>query len=448
MRIDLAGFGPGTFDLTTHQVWQALEEADLVITSKRLAETLWGPGGNGSGSDTVSADAGRKTAASGERIEYSVSYWNVLRDEDRFCLTPGVRFLVETRSASICRILEESDRERVLCLFGGDSSFYSGAAPLMRLIRQSRVLQEKGVTVRLLPGISSLSCALARLGLSFQETEVFSAHGRDCDPVKAVMSRKNSFFLTGGRETPDKLCAKLTAAGLGKLKVTILENLYSEGERIRTMAAEQAAGQIFDAMSVMVAQPAPVSEELRRSVPGIPDDLFVRGQVPMTKRFVRVSALSCLAPGPEEVCWDLGAGTGSVSIELSAYCRKVISVEKNPEAVSLLEENRKKFGAWNMEIVQGEIPAILEELPAPDKIFVGGGGEWIREVLRTVSGERPAVCATAITLETLQNVRCALEEAGYKTKVTQVAVTEVKKRGQVHMMDAQNPVFLIQGIQA
>ena len=152
--------------------------------------------------------------------------------------------------------------------------------------------------------------------------------------------------------------------------------------------------------------------------------------------------------GPEEGCWDLGAGTGSVSIELSAHCRKVISVEMNPEAVSLLEENRKKFGAWNMEIVQGEIPAILEELPAPDKIFVGGGGEWIREVLRTVSGERPAVCATAITLETLQNVRCALEEAGYKTKVTQVAVTEVKKRGQVHMMDAQNPVFLIQGIQA
>ena len=156
MRIDLAGFGPGAPDLASQQVWQALSEADLILSSQRLAQ--------------------------------------ILQEEERFFLRAGARLLAETDSRKICRTLEQESFGRAVCLFGGDSSFYSGAAPLLRLIGQSSVLQNAKPEVRLLPGISSLSAACAASGLSFRELEVFSAHGRACDPVKAVMNGKKSFF--------------------------------------------------------------------------------------------------------------------------------------------------------------------------------------------------------------------------------------------------------------
>lgn len=413
MRIDLAGYGPGSSDLTTLQVRQALEEAELIITSERLA--------------------------------------GYVRSLNRTDSARSREILVETRSSEICRILEDTALDKAVCLFGGDSSFYSGAAPLLTCIGQSRLLRDKDADIRILPGISSLSYACSCLGLSLREVEVFSAHGRSCDPVRAVMNGKKSFFLTGGDSTSAKLCGELTRAGLGALKVTVMENLSAANERIRQMTAAQAAGETFDPLSVLIADAAYVSDELRRGVPGIPDAAFARGKVPMTKRLVRVSALSLLNPSMEDLCWDLGAGTGSVSVELSARCRRVISVERNPEAAALMEENRKRFGAWNMEIVTGEIPEILRELPAPDRIFLGGGGRWIRSVLDAAhekcaqDSRLPAVLATAITLETLQEAVSALEAYGYETGIVQAAVTDIRKQGQFHMMNAQNPVFLILG---
>lgn len=410
MRIDLAGFGPGTEELTTGEVKAALSLADVIITSSRLSVLL----------------------------------------ENRPDLG---QVIVETSAEKICRILEEQTCEYAVCLFGGDIGFYSGASSLLGFIRQSERLQEKKAKIRLLPGVSSLSLACARLGLSFRDVAVFSAHGRYVDPVRAVMNGKISFFLTSGSEGPRKLCEELTRSGLGGLKVTVCEMLSSPKEHIETMTAEEASLREYLPLSVLFAEPAPVSEYLRRGVPGIEDEAFVRGNVPMTKRFIRVSALSMLNPLEEDLCWDLGAGCGSVSIELSARCGRVICVEKDPEALRLMEENRKRFGAWNMEIVQGQIPGILDILPLPDKVFLGGGGRWIRQILLNLmsrASERtgrgmPSICASAVTLETLHEVTCALEEAGYETDIVQVAVTDVKKRGAFHMMDALNPVFLISG---
>ncbi len=440
MKIDLAGFGPGSLDMVSRQVLDALSEADVIITSRRLADVLKG---------------------------------NITAEDQ-------TEILVETGSKQICAILEALSCRHVLCLFGGDISFYSGAAPLLKLIGQSKSLQNKELQVRLLPGISSLSAACARLGISFQDAEVYSAHGRSCDPVRAVMNGKKSFFLTGGKSDPSALCRELTDAGLGDLQVTVCEMLCTKKERIRTMTAAEAAQQSFLPLAVLVVEPAPVSELLRRTVPGIADEEFVRGAVPMTKRLVRVCALSMLNPSSEDVCWDLGAGTGSVSVEMSARCARVIAVERNPEALHLMEENRRRFGAWNMKIVSGAIPDILPSLPVPDAVFVGGGGREIRSILNcvkelvggpgkdpsgntgrdvlkgTCGSERsetavkkiqgmPKICAAAVTLETLHEVRTALEEYGYETEVVQTAVTEVKKRGHSHMMDALNPVFLISG---
>lgn len=432
MRIDLAGFGPGSMELVTGQLKEVLSLAEAVITSARLA--------------------------------------SVLRDEQEYeaggevLLRRDVRIFEETGSARICELLEELSESgtcgSALCLFGGDSSFYSGAAPVLKRIRESGILADDAQQIRLFPGISSLSAACARLKLSMQDIAVFSAHGRACDPVRAVMSQKISFFLTGGKTGPADLCRELVKAGLGDLEVTVCEMLFTKEERIRKMTAAAASGEICLPLSVMLASPAPVSEHLRRSIPGIEDEAFARGSVPMTKRFVRVCALSLLAPSEEELCWDLGAGTGSVSIEMCALCRRVISVEKNPDAVLLLEENRKRFGAWNMQITKEDISEAAAKLPLPDAVYLGGGGVKLADVLCALKvridewndckGERirpkmPRIVAPAVTLETLQGVRQVLDDFGYDVQIVQIAVTDVKQRGSYHMMDAQNPVFLIFG---
>ena len=170
----------------------------------------------------------------------------------------------------------------------------------------------------------------------------------------------------------------------------------------------------------------------------------------MTKQLVRAAALALLGVTPEDVCWDVGAGTGSVSIELALQTKSVWAVEREEAALRIAEENRRRFGAWNLRLIAGTAPEALRELPKPDKVFVGGTGGALRETLRAIreANEHARVCVTAITLETLQAAVSELEALGFETAVTQLAVTKSRRAGSSHLMLAQNPVWLITGERA
>ena len=167
----------------------------------------------------------------------------------------------------------------------------------------------------------------------------------------------------------------------------------------------------------------------------------------MTKQAVRAAILAKLAVGPEDCCWDVGAGTGSVSVELALFCRAVWGIEREDAALALAQENRKKHGAWNRRLMKGEAPEALAALPKPDAVFVGGSGGRLREILDAVHAANPLarVCAAAVTLESLQLSHAALRELGYETDVTQLSVSCGKAAGGLTLMLAQNPVFLITG---
>lgn len=165
----------------------------------------------------------------------------------------------------------------------------------------------------------------------------------------------------------------------------------------------------------------------------------------MTKRMIRMSVLGLLNPQDDEVCWDVGAGTGSVSVELSMFARRVYAIEKKPEAVDLLRQNREEFCAYNMRIVEGEAPAALQGLETPDVVFIGGSSGRICVILECLPQTGVRLCVTAVTLETLEDARKAMESAGFAPQITQVAVTDIKPVGDYHMMDSQNPVFIIYG---
>lgn len=390
MKCTLIGMGCGARQLTA-EASEAIHTAQLLIGAKRLLELL---------PDT------------------------------------GAQKIPEYRPQEIVSLLHTHPAEECCVLYSGDSGFYSGAAGLLPLL--------EGMEVRVLPGISSLQAFAAQLGEPWQEWNLCSAHGAACDPVQAVMQGKKAFFLTSGAESPGELCAELTAAGLGTLQISVGENLGGDRMQIWHGTAAECTQRTFAPLNVMLADAAP---RYQRRVAGIPDEEFLREKVPMTKQEVRAAVLAKLAPTPEEVCWDVGAGTGSVSVELSYAAKNVWAVEQKPEAVELIRRNREKFCAWNLHVIEGTAPEAFAKLPMPDAVFVGGSGGQLREILNAAVQKNPQVriCVSAIALETLQGAVSALEQLGYAPEVTQLSVSRTRAAGSLHLLMAQNPVFLITG---
>lgn len=395
MTVTLAGMGGGTAATMTEELRRAVERAQLIVGAQRLLDAL--PQG-----------LAAATAAA---------------------VAPG----------KILRLLKASDCEEALVLYSGDSGFYSGARGLLAL------LQEEHIPARVLPGLSSVQLLAARLGRPWQDWTLCSAHGVDCDPVAEVCAAGGPVcFLTGGvGNNAADLCRRLTEAGLGELPVTVGENLSYPEERLTTGTAAQLAEETFPSLALLLTE----AVTRPRRTPGIPDGEFIRGKTPMTKQEVRCAVLSKLALRPGDTCWDVGAGTGSVSVEMALFAKKVYAVERDADACRLIEQNRAAFGAWNLTLVPGSAPEALNGLPAPDAVFVGGSGGELGAILKAAVAANPKVrlCVSAIALETLDAARRAFEELGIDWEVTQISVARSKAAGKLHLMMAQNPVFLISG---
>ena len=390
MRIDLIGCGCGGESLT-REAADAIARADLLIGAERLLREF---GGDKPGVAAVTAEA----------------------------------ILAAIRGAAC---------EEVCVLYSGDSGFYSGARLLLPLLGDEEV--------RVMPGIASAQMLAARLGRPWQDWRLCSAHGVDCDPVAAVCGGTPAFFLTGGKTGPAALCRELTAAGLGFLPVTAAEQLGTAAERVISGTAEELARKRFDGLSVLLAEAAPRAP---RRTPGLPDADFVRAEkIPMTKQEVRAAALAKLAVKASDVCWDIGAGTGSVSVELALQAKAVWAVERDAAALALASQNREKHGAWNLRLIEGEAPEALKELPKPDAVFIGGSGGRQSEVLCAVHDANPEarVCVTAIALESLHHAYDIMRSLGWEAEVCQIAVSRGKRTGDLTLMLAQNPVFLVTG---
>lgn len=325
-------------------------------------------------------------------------------------------------------------------VYSGDAGFYSGARGLLPL------LEERQIPARVLPGVSSVQLLSARLARPWQDWNLVSAHGTDCDPVAAVSAGRPAFFLTGGALGPGEICRRLTQAGLGALPVTVGENLSAPEERVISGTAAELAGRGFPSLSVLLAEAAP---RYGPRCPGIPDGEFIRGDVPMTKQEVRSAALAKLAVRPTDTLWDVGAGTGSVSVELAlaAPQGRVFAVECEQDACALISENKQKFSTWNLQLVEGRAPQALRDLPAPDGVFLGGTKGELDAIVGAALDKNPnaRICVSAIALETLSAATAALTGRGLEAQVTQIAVSRTKPAGRLHLLMANNPTFLIAG---
>lgn len=342
-------------------------------------------------------------------------------------------------AADIAAYVDKAPRGPVGVLLSGDTGFYSGAKGLWPLLGNHEVIT--------IPGISSLSYFCARLQTTWQDARLVSAHGRSHNAVGEIQRSAKVFALTGGATKAEDICRALAERGLGQVRVSVGERLSYADERIVTGTAAELAGETFADLSVLLAvNPDPVARPWNGS--GLPDGAFLRGDVPMTKEEVRALALSKLRLEAHHVVWDVGAGTGSVSVECALSCPagRVYAVEKKEEALALLAENRARFHAANLEVVAGTAPEALEALPAPDRVFLGGTSGSLEDILNVIFRKNPAarVVCTAVTLETVgEAARCFAGLEG--ADMVQVAVTHTRPAGRYHLMDAQNPVWIFSG---
>ena len=342
-------------------------------------------------------------------------------------------------AADIAEYIGKAPLGPVGVLLSGDTGFYSGAKKLWPLLGEHEV-----VTI---PGLSSLTYFCARLQTTWQDVKLVSAHGRDCDLAGEIARNPRTFALTGGAVKAADVCRALAERGLGDVKVSVGERLGYPDERIVTAPAAELAGEDFDSLAVLLAEnPRPAAPPWRG--PGLPDAAFLRGDVPMTKEEVRALALSRLRLEENHIVWDVGAGTGSVSVECALACPRgrVFAVEKKPEALALIGGNKARFGVDNLEVVAGTAPEALEGLPAPDRVFLGGTSGNMEEILDAVFRKNPAarVVCTAVTLETVGEAArrfAKLEGAD----MVQVSVTRTRPAGPYHLMDAQDPVWRFSG---
>lgn len=334
----------------------------------------------------------------------------------------------------------ETDAPRdTVVVVSGDTGFHSLARVMARRLGDR-------YRIRQIAGMSSLQMLCARLGMGYEGIKVVSTHGRRASPLGAASYHQRVFVLTGGGEDARSILSELYGAGLGALEVWAAQNLGAPDECIYHGTPASLEGTAFGELVVLLlCNPEAVNPQTR-----LRDEDFLRGKTPMTKEAVRVLSVNRLEVEPGDVVYDIGAGTGSVSVALARAAQDgvVYGIERDAEGLELIRANRAALGAYNLLAVEGEAPGALADLPPPQRVFVGGSGGKLREIIALLTGKSPAftLCINAITLETLGEALGCLEEWGFSQVEVECAnIAGARRIGEYRMMSAQNPVYIISG---
>jgi precorrin-6Y C5,15-methyltransferase (decarboxylating) len=267
------------------------------------------------------------------------------------------------------------------------------------------------------PAVSSIQMACHQLGLSLQDVKVLSLHGRPLEKIRSKLkARQTLVILTDKNSSPQALARECIAAGFDKSRLSVCEALGYPQQRMSHYSADEMlhVKVDFDPLHITVIETRGDGGVLPE-FPGIPDASYVTdkagdGQGMLTKRDVRLSILSLMQPANHEVIWDIGAGCGGVSVELAYWNEsiQVIAIEHHGERLKCLSANCKKFGLMgNLTIVQGRAPEALEDLPKPDKIFIGGSDGSLPKLLEQCWAKLPAqglLVASAVTEQSKQQL--------------------------------------------
>ncbi len=326
----------------------------------------------------------------------------------------------------------------IVVALSGDVGFYSAAKKLIDAI------EKEGYELKLVCGISSVVYLCSKLKTSWEDINLLSAHGRDANIIASVKSHKKTFALLSGSDVVRSICDSLIAAGLNDVILHIGENLSYSNELITSGQPADLKNQDFGKLCVVLI----TNEKADSTNPlGIDDENFIRGTAPMTKSEVRTLAITKLKLKQDSVIYDIGAGTGSVSIEMALAVPDgtVYAIEKENEAVDLIRQNKAKFGTFNLEIIHGTAPDAIRELPEPTHAFIGGSSGNLNDIMQTLLSKNKdmRIVITAVTLETVSEALSCMTNFGFKHRdIMQLSVSKSREIGSYNLMTAQNPVYM------
>lgn len=349
-----------------------------------------------------------------------------------------------SNAEKICEYINQEDYKTYAVLVSGDSGFYSLSKRITQLLIAKEYIQIENISA-----VSSLQYFASRLNLSWDNIKYASAHGRNLNIISNVIFNRKTFILTSGDCGPHHICEILTSKGLGHLKVSVGENLSYDNESIVEDKAATIAKMKFEGLAVLIVHNDNFIS-LNEGNHSIRDEEFITGKSPMTKSEVRTISVGKLNLKSDYTVYDIGAGTGSVSVEaaLKLHNGTLYAVEKDVEAVSLIKKNIEKFKTYNIEIIKGIAPEAIEELPNPDACFIGGSSGNMDDIINSVLKKNPHVnvVINTITLQSLNEAINCMEKYNFRdVEIISVSVTKSKKVGKYDLMMGQNPIYIISG---
>lgn len=417
-KIILSGIGMGNTDGMTREAYHAFEEAEVIFGAERMLENLPGKG-------------------------IKVPYY---RADD-----------------IISYLIEHPQYTKVAAAFSGDSGFYSGAQSMKKALEEAN---EKGILkseTTILPGISSVSALAARFGVSWNDAVLASIHGRRANVVNLVRKNTKVFLLLSGKNDFEMLVNKFREAGINHVKISAGYRLSYPDEKLFTFYLDEFETKLFDlpeGVYTCLIENEDCEEQIL--TPGMDDEIFSRTKVPMTKNEVRVLSISRLELTKNAVVYDVGSGTGSVSIECARLSPDifVFAIEQKEEAANLTKENAVRLGLSDqIVVINKKAPEGFEELPTPTHVFIGGSSGALSDILSAIqkklivkentkgktdkASKGVRVVINAVSLETIAQITKLIQMYPVKhVQLTQIQASRAHKLGSYNLMQAQNPVLI------
>lgn len=342
-------------------------------------------------------------------------------------------------ASDIIEVLQKNpEYQRIAVVMSGDIGFYSGAKKLYE--------QLVNFDITLVCGISTPVYFSSRLKMSWEDIKLTSLHGKESNVIHAVKTNKKVFVLVGGDDGVQNLCKTLCQYGFCELTVHVGENLSYKNEKITTDTAKKMSEQSFDTLSAVIIENPNFSTFQNI---GIADEDFERiKSVPMTKQEIRAVSLSKLRLSANSIVYDIGAGTGAVSVECAccAFDGRVYAVEKNEQALQAITKNKFKFKLQNLQEINGFAPQALTALEKPTHAFIGGSSGNMEEILKVLLDKNPKIriVVNVIALETLSQTLAVIDKFQLQeVDIVQLNVSKSKRVGSYNMMMGQNPIYII-----
>jgi precorrin-6Y C5,15-methyltransferase (decarboxylating) len=335
----------------------------------------------------------------------------------------------------------------IVVLASGDPLYFGIGSLLIRSIGADMV--------NIYPNITSVAAVFARIKEPWHDVQVISMHGREQKTalLSALANKEKIALFTDSNNNPAMVAKLLLENNCSDFKMCVLEQLGTSSEHVEWYEPSNAAEKIFSEPNMVVVKRKPVDmdvEVAKRPWLGMPDSSFDHKDGLITKAEVRAVVISKLRLMPDSILWDLGAGSGSVSIESSCFITTglIFALEQHKERIIQIKNNKNRYNVKNLEIIHTKLPLGLENLPQPDRIFIGGGGRDLEKIINAASSRLKKNGIIVINTILIQNIEAALQslkKTGFKTDFIQIQVNNRKNMPWGERLESQNPVWIITG---